>query len=859
MNTRETSDARKLPMPFSSRLKREREQRGWTQSKLAERLGTTQITVSRWENSITVPTLYYRQKLAELFAKSIQELGFILDNDDEHTEETPPLTDTSDANTLPSTSSLWNVPYRRNPFFTGREAILDHLYTVLKSNKAAALTQPQAISGLGGIGKTQIAVEYAYRNRDHYTAVFWINASTHNAISADFVAIAALLGLPVQQEQDIVVRAVKNWLTDHTGWLLILDNVDNLEMVAGFLPVHGTRDVLLTTRLQALGPIARGIEVEKMGMDEGMMLLLRRAKIIAPDEMLEQAPVESREQAAFILSELDGLPLALDQAAAYIEETHCGLAQYLNLYGSRRKDLLLRRGQSPLDHPESVTATWSLSLQQIKQESPAAAELLYLLAFLNPEAIPEEIITLGAAKLGPSLSAVASDPLELDAIIELLLRYSLIRRTPEEKLLSIHRLVQAVLKDGMDKNAQNLEAERAIRAINHAFPTVELHTWGQCQRCLPHVLVCVTYVEEYDLFFPEAARLFNEAASYLIALAQYEGAEVLLRNALTIRQRVLEVDNPSIAHTLNDLGALYRVRGGYLQAEQFYVKALQLQKQAKGSEHPDVAQTLNNMGSLYRAQGAYAKAELAYKEALRIREKTLGIEHLLVAQSYYSLAKLYHSQGKYRQAVELCEQALRIQEQQLGDNHPTIASTLSMLAKIYQEQLKLVQAEETNMRALRIRERTSGPQHPHVAVILNNIIEIYHAEGRMQEAEPMIARALKIHEQSLGREHPYIAYSISNLAEHFFLQGDYVQAETQFREALAIREQRLGRNHPRTASTYDSLARLYTAQKRYEEAESLYSKVLTIYERTLGPEHPFVANTLEQYANVLHELKKNSG
>lgn len=857
MNNRETSDDRKISMPLGTRLKRERELRGWTQSKVAERLGTTQITVSRWENSATIPTPYYRQKLAELFGKSIQELGFILENDDERTMEAPPLPDTSDVNILSPTSSLWNVPYRRNPFFTGREEILAHLYNTLRSSNAAALTQAQAISGLGGIGKTQIAVEYAYRNREHYKAIFWINASARNAISADFVAIATLLGLPGQQEQDIVVRAVKNWLTNHTGWLLILDNVDNLEMVANFLPVHRSGDVLLTTRLQALGTIARGIEVEKMGMDEGMTLLLRRAKIIAPDEMLDQAPAENRQQATLIFSELDGLPLALDQAAAYIEETHCGLAQYLNLYGSRRKDLLLRRGQSPLDHPESVTATWSLSLQQVKQESPAAADLLCLFAFLNPEAIPEEIITLGATELGPSLSTVADDSLGLDAIIELLLRYSLIRRTPEEKLLSIHRLVQAVLKDGLDKSTQRIWAERTIRIVNCTFPKVELHTWRQCQRFISHVLVCTTYIEEYELAFPEAARLFNEAASYLVVRAEYEQAKRVLQIALDIRLSILEADHPDIARTLNDLGAVHLKQGNYQEAERKLQKALILRRQTLGEAHPDVAQTLHHLAEVCRKQGAYVKAEPLYLQSLRIRKTITGITPTLVAESYYGLARLCNSQKKYQRAEKLCLRALSIQEQHSGDDDPMFASTLCMLAKIYQGQNKLEQAEEINTRAKRIREKTSGENHPQVATIINSLIEIYHAEGKYREAEPLISKALKIHEQSLGPEHPFMAYSLSNKAENCFLQGDYMQAELYYKKARAIREQTLGFDHPHTATTYYHFARLYTVMERYKEAELFYGKALSIRERIFGKYHPDVADMMEQYALFL-ELKRES-
>src|SRR5438874_334375 len=293
MGAEDLSEIKKNPRPTISRLKREREQRGWTQSELAERIGTTQVNISRWEKSVTFPSPFYRQKLGDLFEKSIQELGFLPESSEERTEQVTPISDTDAHTSTPAIPfnpplPIWNVPHRRNPFFTGREEILVHLHDALRSNQTAALTQALAISGLGGIGKTQIAVEYAYRYRDHYQAIFWMNASSRDALSADFVMLAALLGLPEQleQDQDIIVRAVKRWLTTHTHWLLILDNTDNLEMIVDFLPVHGTGDVLITTRLQALGTVAQSIEVEKMGLDEGVMFLLRRTKVIAPGTSL---------------------------------------------------------------------------------------------------------------------------------------------------------------------------------------------------------------------------------------------------------------------------------------------------------------------------------------------------------------------------------------------------------------------------------------------------------------------------------------------------------------------------------------------------------------------------------------------
>ncbi len=380
MHPEDSSDGKKLSK--LSLLKRERELRGLTQSQVAEHIGTTQINVSRWEKGNTFPSPYYRQQLSDFFGKSIQELGLLHEGNEEHE--------------LDTTSSLpiWHVPYRRNPFFTGREDTLAHLHAALKSTKTASLTQAQAISGLGGIGKTQTAIEYAYRYREDYKAIICINASTLDTLRNDYKTLATILNLPEHDdpEQDIVVRAVKQWFTTHADWLIILDNVDDLDMIAKFLPEYGMGEVLLTTRLQALGTIAQSVEVKTMDQEEGITFLLRRIKAIAPEDFLIEAASDIQAEAAKIVEELDGLPLALDQAGAYIEETRCGLSQYMHRFNTRRKELLQRRGRFPINHPDSVATTWSLSFQQVKQESEAATELLCLLAFLDPESIPEEIL-----------------------------------------------------------------------------------------------------------------------------------------------------------------------------------------------------------------------------------------------------------------------------------------------------------------------------------------------------------------------------------------------------------------------------------------------------------------------------------
>jgi hypothetical protein len=291
---------------------------------------------------------------------------------------------------------IWSVPYRRNPFFAAQEAILTQLRTALTVNKTAALTQratPQAISGLGGIGKTQIALEYAYRYGQEYQAVLWAQADSREALVLAYSKLASPLDLPEKDVTDksVVVEAVKQWLATHNHWLLILDNADEIALVDDFLPEVVPGHVSLTTRAQAHGTLAQGLAVQEMKPVKGALLLLRRAKVLAVDAALEQAPEADRTAALKLAKELGGLPLALDQAGAYIEETGCGIEGYIQRYQRQRTTHLKRRGKLVTDHPEPVATTWLLSFTKVEEVNRAAADLLRLCAFMHPDAIPEEL------------------------------------------------------------------------------------------------------------------------------------------------------------------------------------------------------------------------------------------------------------------------------------------------------------------------------------------------------------------------------------------------------------------------------------------------------------------------------------
>ena len=621
---------------------------------------------------------------------------------------------------------LWNVPYPRNMLFTGRGELLAQLAASLHTGHPTAISQPpkkdsqpQAISGLGGIGKTQVALEYAYKYRGEYQAVLWAQADTKETLTSSYLELAILLDLPEKdtQESAQVILAMKKWLQQSTGYLLILDNADDLALAREFLPPSVSGHILLTTRAQSTGRFAQRVEVNVLPIEQGIEFLLRRAGILPPNAMLEQATEQDKHVAQEICEELGRLPLALDQAGAYIDETQSSLQEYLALYKMEHMALLKERGEEHSDHPEGVTTTWSLSFHRVEEKDPAAADLLRVCAFLAPDAIPETIIIQGGKQLGPQLRTFAKDPLALKNAIGVLGAYSLLRRDASAQTLSVHRLVQAVLKDQMKEKQQKQWAKRTVSALSDAFPDIQHQNWSQCELFLPHTFVCSELIEQYQLFSVETAYLLNQTGFYLTERARYQEAEPLLQRALAIREQQLGAKHPDTAMSLNNLAELYREQGEYREAEPLYERALAICEQQLGEEHPSTATSLNNLAGLYQDQGKYEQAEPLYERALAIREEQLGATHPSTATSLNNLAHLYHNQGKYEQAELLYERALAIREEQLGAMHPSTAQSLNNLASLYWSQGKYTEAEPLYERALAIREEQLGKEHPNTKVV----------------------------------------------------------------------------------------------------------------------------------------------
>lgn len=807
---------------FGEMLKTTRKRRKLTQRQLAARVGVHVNTLWAWERGDYLPAT--RSLVLEL-ARELH-LG---------EAETRQFLEAS----LTALTPYWTVPFPRNPCFTGREALLASLHHCLSAEQPIALMQSHALCGLGGIGKTQIAIEYAYRHALDYRAVFWLAAETPEMLLASFQRIAELLNLPEhQQTQQQIVTAIQRWLTSHRDWLLIVDNVEDLDLLQAVLPSARQGAILLTTRQQALGALAEALEVPPFSREEGMALLFKRGRVLPSTG--RTAPLPAEEAAAqTLVTLLEGLPLALDQAGAYIEETSCGVEGYLNRYTDSRSRLLARRGPDRGEHPRSVTATLRLAIQQVEHLHPAAADLLCFCAFLYPEAIPEELLATDALNLDQMLGPIATDAVERDLALAVLRRFSLITRYPETHTLSLHRLVQAVLRDHLDRATRRRWSERVICAINAAFPggytlfQDQFANWQHCERYLPHALACVPLLAEVETCRPEIVDLFFKVAYYLFERGRYPEAEQLVAQAAALREQLHGPDHPGHVPLLLLYAALSWRQGNRSFAERLLRRALALCEQYLGPDHDETARTLNELTVVCWQQGDYVQAERFCQRALIIRERRWGPDHPETADSLTNLANVYCGQERYDEAELFFKRALSIWEMHFEPGHPRIAAVLDRLADLFLKQQRYDQAEESARLALTIREEGMGPNHPAVGLSLKMLAQVYAAQNKPAQAEHLARRALSICEEQLGPNHPHTARCLHLLAT-LSCEQNQEEAEFLYQRALAIYKRHVHPAPPELAIALHDLAQFYQVQGRPEQARLLYQQARAIREQQLG-------------------------
>lgn len=742
---------------------------------------------------------------------------------------------------------IWNLPHNQNPNFTGREELLEELHEAVTKKKGAALTQ--TFAGLGGVGKTQMAVEYAYRFALDYEIVWWLRAEDAATLAGDYAGLAKELDLPEKDaaQQELIVAAVRRRLGQLGKWLLIFDNTVEPKDLKNYL-AHGGH-IIITSRNQVWGGLGRVVPVSEWKRDESVAFLLKRT---GRDE---DPSAEDKTAASELGQELGDLPLALEQAAAYMEACGQSISSYLELFRQRHE--LLSKGEPSQNYPDTVATTWEISFQKVQEESPVAADLLNLCAFLAPDDIPIELLEKGAKHLPERLARAVNDPLDWNEVRAALRRYSLMEMSDDS--MSMHRLVQTVVRDRLDEEGKKEWARNAVEMVNEAFPggnfNVYPEIWPWCARLLPQALAAAFFAEKMQIALVSSSKALNRAGYYLQIRAEYLEAKKAYEQSLAIALVACGPDHAEVANRLNNLGRVLHDLGDLAGAKAHLERALSIGETAYGPNHPKVAIWVNNLGGVLKYLGDLEGAKAHYERALAIWEEALGPTHPNVASAVTNLGGVLRAQGNLAGAMAHYERALAIDEAAYGQNHHAVARDVNNLGNMLKDLGDLAGAKAHFERAFAIDEASYGPNHPNVAIDLNNLGEFLRVLGDLAGAKAHCERALAIFEKALGPSHPMVAIAANNLGLVLLTLGDLEWARAHFERALAIDETAYGPNHPDVAIRVNNLGAVLQDLGDLAGARAHFERALAIFRQFLGEEHPNTKIVKEHLA-ILRSSKK---
>jgi tetratricopeptide (TPR) repeat protein len=657
--------------------------------------------------------------------------------------------------------------------FVGREEQLAELDRLVG---AGAGVVAQTVHGLGGVGKSELALQYAHRHRSRYRVVWWVLADSPETAEAGLAELAFRLHpdlRAVGTAQGDAAGWAAGWLASHDGWLLVLDNVEARADVEALLGQVGAGHVLITTRR----------DVGWQDITDGCM----RLDVLVPADavalLLHTSGQTDAATAGVLAGELGYLPLALQQAGAYLRQTRTQMTGYVQRLREDPAGLLATVAAGS-DAQRTVARTWSVTIDAVTAEDPLALRLLRLLACYAPDDLPRDALTPTAA------------PVALDTALGVLASYNMITLT--EQVITTHRLVQAVTLRQLRLGAPDAQlggegwsamVRSAIDLLQRAAPPgnqrQEVASWPRWALLSPHVAaladVCSDEVGGLDL-----ARLIEKAAHFEETQGHYQQALAYWRRALAISESALGPDHPDTEPRLSNFAYCLRMLGQARKAEPLQRRALSIVESALGPDHPGTAARLNNLALSLLDLGRAGEAEPLFQRALAITETALGPDHPTTALALNNLGSSLLRLGRAGEAEPLYRRAFAITETALGPDHPTTAIRLGNLADTLRALGQVDEAEPLEWRALAIIEAALGPDHPHTAIALNNLAGSLQFLGRADEAEPLQRRALTITESALGPDHPDIAIRLDNLATSLEALGRAGEAEPLRRRAAEI-------------------------------------------------------------------------
>lgn len=700
------------------------------------------------------------------------------------------------------------MPHQRNPHFTGRDELLDELYVRLCETKPKQYSHRIALYGLGGVGKTQTAIEYAYRNEKLYDGIYWVSAVDEAALLSGFQEIADLTKC-VTGAKDLkptdVAKRVLLWLHQQENWLMIFDNLDDVAILKDYLPdmISGGHTLITTRNPKALSIPAEGLEVRLLDQHSASELLCMRSGVVI-DPIAEAEAVK-------IVTELGFLPLAIEQAAAYIREASNDIFTFLQMYKLHRKELHKRMPSGNWDYESSVATTWQLAFGVIENENPHAAKLLQLFAFLNPDLILIEFLQAGVEGLFDDLRELVLCQLDFQEALFVLERFSLIKRTHDG--IIIHRLVQTVIKDNLTESDICCLWNATIGLCHAAFPEPNLESHVRCRR------------------------LQDQVSTLLYAPATENSIQ--------------------LGEILDRVGLFLQEDGKYKEAQDFHSKAVLIFSAVLEKNNPVFLTAMHNIQRTCHYNGKFEEAVKVGEDNMKTRIAVLGVEHLDTLASMDCLACTYQGQGRLGDAQKLLEQCLELKLQVLGQKHPDTLVSMKNLAWTYQSQGRLVDAQRLQERCFEIQVEVLGENNPMTLKSQSNLALMYRNQCRLKEAQNLQEKALKTYLQRLGTEHYCTLNEMTNLAITYRLQGQMLEAEELEGKSLEAKRRNLGEEHRFTMESVMNLAAIYSELGRVDEAIEMEKKNLEMKKRVLGVNNPHTRDS-EKNLEEIYRKKDQS-
>ena len=682
-----------------------------------------------------------------------------------------------------SVPRVWNLP-ARNPGFTGRDGMLVAVRERLLAGDKAVV---QAFQGMGGVGKTQLAIEYAYRFAGAYDLAWWIDAEQAGLIGDQFAALGAALGcVQAGAGVEVVRAAVLGELRERGRWLLALDNAEDPADITGWLPGGGGH-VLITSRERRWAEVAAPIEVDVLARDESVALLQDRiAGLSAAD-------------ADRLADHLGDLPLAVAQAAGFMAETGMPAAQYLELLRTQAGTLL---DQAPpgSSYPRSLAAATRLIVDRLDGDDPAAAQLASVCAFLAPEPVREDLFTSVPGELPGELAARAADPLAWRQTLAHLARQSLARI--DQRGLVMHRLTQAILRDRLtpEQTAVTRDcAEAILAAADPADPTNPV-TWPRWAQLMPHLLVAdLAATDSGDLRW-----MACNACAYLLARGDTRTAHDLTPDLRQHWRDRLGDDHGNMQSATLYLAWALLDMGRYAEARELDEDTLARRRRVLGEDHPNTLVSANNLAIDLSNLREYQAARELDQDPLARYRRVLGEDHPNTLVSANNLAADLSNLREYQAARELDQDTLA-RRRVLGEDHPSTLNSANNLANDLSNLRENQAARELDQDTLARRRRVLGEDHPNTLVSANNLAADLSRLGEYQAARELDQDTLA-RRRVLGEDHPDTLVSANNLANDLRYLGEYQAARELDQDPLARRRRVLGEDHPSTLNSASSLA-----------------------------------------------------